>query len=276
MYLDILKGPSLLSLSLQDNNLDIVSGLQHIIKTVKHLKIITDQEPKEWLTVKLVCSRAKDENGQQVYQGAVLSDYNPVTIQACADTAVGDAKRLDDKLKTRLEWSDLKLLRAILAFIDTQGWSALPGEYEENDDVRLVEVREAVELISSEFREPLEAKQVDLAGIQDKVEEVVLYARNYLNLNTEGYQKVWYKLHTCPDAGKWHNLLRVCELVFSVPFFNAHVERLFSTLKVIKTNRHTNLDSSTLSDLLEIRLIASMQMICCYTLVERLQYQSKN
>ena len=32
MYIDILKGPSLLSLSLQNDNLDVVSGLQHILK----------------------------------------------------------------------------------------------------------------------------------------------------------------------------------------------------------------------------------------------------
>ena len=86
------------------------------------------------------------------------------------------------------------------------------------------------------------------------MEEVVLYARKYLNISVEGYQKVWYKLHTCPDAGKWPNLLRVSELTFSLPFSNAHVERLFSTLKVTKTNRRTNLDSSTLSDLLEIQV----------------------
>lgn len=50
MYVDILKAPSLHSLGLQDNNLDIVSCLQHIVKTVKHLNIIADQDSKEWPT----------------------------------------------------------------------------------------------------------------------------------------------------------------------------------------------------------------------------------
>ena len=103
----------------------------------------------------MVCGRVKEESGQQVYQGTVLSDYNPIAMQTCDDTAVADAKRLEDEIKARLEWSDLTLLRAVLAFIDTQNWNALPSE--ENHDVGLVEVREAVELISSEFREPLEA-----------------------------------------------------------------------------------------------------------------------
>ena len=254
MYIDILKGPSLLSLSLQNDNLDVVSGLQHIIKTLKSLKVVADLDPKEWPTCKLICDRVKDDDGQKVYQGAVLSEYNPTALQACADTAVADARRLEDSVKARLEWSDLKLLRAILVFIDTQNWHASPSESEGEDDVGLSKVREAVELITSEFKEPLEAKQVDLAGIQDEVEEIVLYAQKFLNINVEGYQKVWYKLHTCPDASKWQNLIRVCELVFSLPFSNAHVERLFSTLKVIKTNRHTKLESTTLSDLLEIQV----------------------
>ena len=251
MYVDVLKGPSLLSLTLQDDNLDVVRGLQHFVKTVKSLKAVVDQDPMEWPTVKLVCGRVKEENGQKVYQGAILSNFNPITLKACADTATADAKRLEGRMKARLEWSDLNLLRAILVFIDTQNWQASPSE---SEDVKLSEIREAVELITSEFKEPLEAKQVNLEGIQDEVEEIVLYARKFLSISTENYQKVWYKLHTCPDVSKWLNLLRVCELIFSLPFSNAHVERLFSTLKVIKTNRHTNLESTTLSDLLEIQV----------------------
>ena len=228
--------------------------MQHIIKTLKSLKVVAGQDPKLWPTCKLICSRVKDEAGQKVYQGVALSQYNPLALQSCADTAIADAKRLEDSIKARLEWSDLKLLRAILVFIDTQSWLVSPSASEEEDDTGLSDIREAVELITSKFKEPLEAKHVDLAGIQDELEEVVTYARNFLHIDTEGYQMVWYKLHTCPDASKWPNLIRVCELVFSLPFSNAHVERLFSTLKLIKTNRRTKLESTTLSDLLEIQV----------------------
>ena len=58
-----------------------------------------------------------------------------------------------------------------------------------------------------------------------------------------------------PDAeSKWPNILQLCKLVFSLPFSNAHVERLFSTLKIIKTDRRSNLKSTTLSDLLDIQV----------------------
>ena len=39
------------------------------------------------------------------------------------------------------------------------------------------QLQAAVEYITSHFREPLETKGIDLANIQDKVEEIVTYAR---------------------------------------------------------------------------------------------------
>ena len=160
--------------------------------------------------------------------------------------ALADVNKLENKIRARLEWSDVTILRAVLVFLDTQGWrlSRSAPEDEEADD--LAEIREAVEYITSHFREPLEAKGVDLANIQDEVEEIVLYARKYLSIASDGYQKIWYKLHTSPDAGKWCNVLKICKLVFSPPFSSAHAERLFSTLKLIKTDRRTNLQSCTL------------------------------
>ena len=36
--------------------------------------------------------------------------------------------------------------------------------------------------------------------IQDEIEEIVLYARKYLGKDKEGYQTIWYKMQTAPDA----------------------------------------------------------------------------
>ena len=44
----------------------------------------------------------------------------------------------------------------------------------------------------------------------------------------------------------------ICELIFSLPFSNGHIERTFSALKLIKTDRRTSLNTFTLSDLLDI------------------------
>ena len=104
----------------------------------------------------------------------------------------------------------------------------------------------------SVFKLPLEAKGADLSSLQDETEEIVIYARKHLSIGTEDYRSVWYKLHTCPDHRNWPNILLVCQLVFSLPFSNGRVEQIFSSLKVIKTDRRNNLNTSMLSDLLEI------------------------
>ena len=259
MYVDVLKAPSFLSLSLQKEKLDIVLGIQHILKSIKSLKAMAGQDPLLWPTVKLVCSRVKDEDGDKIYQGAILNNYNPTSLKACADQALADVSQLEKKMRARLEWSDVKMLRAILVLLDTQSWRLPPtGDHSDKDDSQeeeddLGEIKDAAEYVTSHFRKPLEVKGVTMASFQDEIEEIVPYARKYLSIGSEGYQKIWYKLYTAPDASKWPNMLSLCELLFSLPFSNAHVERMFSSMKVIKTNRRTNLDSSTLSDLLEIQ-----------------------
>ena len=106
--------------------------------------------------------------------------------------------------------------------------------------------------IATQFRLPLEAKGVSLVTLQDEVEEAVEYARTYLDVSHTEYRKVWYKLYSCPDARKWPNILSLSELSFSLPFCNGRVEQIFSSLKVLKTIRRTNMQSDTLNDLLEI------------------------
>ena len=71
-------------------------------------------------------------------------------------------------------------------------------------------------------------------------------------LDRESYRKIWYKLHICPNANTWPNVLLLCELGFSLPFSNGHVERIFSSLKLIR-DRRIRLQRSTLGYLLEIK-----------------------
>ena len=124
LYMDILKPPSLLSHTLQDDKLDLVLGIKHILKTIKSLKALAGQDPLQRPTVKLVCSKIKDEDGSKQYQGALLQCYDTRTLEHCKEQALADLKQLDLKMRDRLEWSDVKLLRSILLFciIDTQGW----------------------------------------------------------------------------------------------------------------------------------------------------------
>lgn len=54
MYVDILKPPSLLSLSLQGHELDMVLGINNTLKSVTALKRLARQDHFEWPTFKLL------------------------------------------------------------------------------------------------------------------------------------------------------------------------------------------------------------------------------
>ena len=252
LYTDVLKPPSLLSKSLQADDLDIVQGLKLILKSKQSLQSLSEQDPQEWPMVKLVLSRLSDDN---TYQGATLLNYNDTVLQSCKSQALADLKELDKTMRQRLEWTDTKILRSILIFLDTQSWCSSVTDDDETDqeDKVLAQILSAVEYITVSFREPLEAKGVDLACLQDEVEEVVEHARQYLSLDKEDYRRIWYKLSVSPDASRWKNVLMVSELGFSLPFSNGCVERLFSSLKLVKTDRRTRMHKSTLGDLMEIQ-----------------------
>ena len=259
MYVDPLKSPSILSKVLQGDKLDIILGLQSILKTKTSLKKLINLDPLQWPTVKLVRNRLA--NGTE-YQGATLKHLNEATLKSCRDQALADLSHLEGKMRERLEWSDVKLLRAILVFLDTQTWcpvvtAAMDSDAESEsspEDKPLTEVLSAVELIAKTFQEPLEAVGISRLVLQDEVTEAVEYARNYLSIETEQYHKVWHKLYISPDTTKWSNVLVLCKLCFSLPFLNGSVERMFSALKLVKTDRRTRLHQDTLSDLLEIQL----------------------
>ena len=173
MYVDALNLTFILSISLQNEKPNIVGGIQYLLKSIKSLNGIAEQDPLTWPTVKLICSSIEDENGYKLNEGA---NHNHIIHKMYADSALADVKQLEVRMKTRLEWSDLEMLRAILVFLDTKSWSTSPSvdtmvTSENTDD--LEEIRKAVEYITSQFRQPFEAKGIDLTSIEDQVEKSV-------------------------------------------------------------------------------------------------------
>ena len=254
MFVEILKPPSFLSLSLQEADVDIVFGIKQILKTSNTLASLMTQDPLQWPTVRTVLDRVKEETtGERTYQGTALKGYNSATLEYCKKEALADLQRLHDKMREWLQWSDVTLLRALLVFLETQIWMKRSVEGGDGDpDPSLTEVKSAVECIVSQFRDPLEARGANLSVLQDEIEDAVDYARRYLGLESTNYRKVWYNLHVCPDSSHWPNVLLLCGLAFSLPFSNGRVEQIFSCLKLLKTTNRTSLRTSTLGDLLEI------------------------
>ena len=68
-----------------------------------------------------------------------------------------------------------------------------PNDDKEEGD-NLAEVKEAMNYITSHFRETSDTKGV--TGIQDEIEEIVNYTRNFVLCKKSIYQKIWYKLQS--------------------------------------------------------------------------------
>ena len=251
-------------MSLQASKLDVVLGIKNTLKSITELKNMAKKDPFEWPSVKLLLQKMEDEGDKKLYQGAKLQNFNEsVQLRLKQDAP----HELDEKMRERLMWSDVKLLRALLVFLETQSWvkqlhiashtGITSGSEDDNlsdhdDDKALYEVKESVDYFASHFRIPLEAKGVVIAALQDEVEDAVEYAPRYLDIGRTEHQRVWYKLHSCPDMRKWPNLLKLCALAFSLPFSNGRVEQIFSSMKFVKNSRRANLENDTLNDLLEI------------------------
>jgi len=75
---------------------------------------------------------------------------------------------------------------------------------------------------------------------------MVEYATTYLNLIQGDCKVVWWKLFNCSDAKRWSNVLALTELLFCLPIANGRLERVFSTLKFIKSDRRNCLKEHTL------------------------------
>ena len=79
---------------------------------------LLEKEPCQWPTVKLIKTQIKEIDGVREYQGIPVGNFDDC-VQQCLIHVLADLHRVEENIKNRLEWSDLKLLRSILVFLKT-------------------------------------------------------------------------------------------------------------------------------------------------------------
>ena len=67
---------------------------------------MSDKDFLQLPTVSLVRSRVKEEDRSKIYQGATLHSYSSISVKVCAEQVHEDSRKLESKMKERLEWSD--------------------------------------------------------------------------------------------------------------------------------------------------------------------------
>ena len=139
----------------------------------------------------------------------------------------------------------MELLTHVLTILATHGW-------DKTDSASFG--YPALEWIAERFKIPLEKANVNLSLLQEEWDDIVDYARRYIDIVQDDYKSVWWKLYNAPSAPRRFNILTVSELINCIPVSNGYVERCFSQLKLNKTDRRNCLSENTLDNLLRIQL----------------------
>ena len=241
-FYDLLKPMSTLCKALQEDETCVVHALEGILKTSRSIDRVKETEVEELPTVRKVCSRVKQESGSCTYQGADLIGYTDAVafFQANHHAYV---EAVQACLKQRMGSQEGEMLRHTLNILAIQGWGRT-----DSPSFRYP----ALKYLSERFETPLQQAQVDCALLQGEWDEIVEYANHYLDIVTEENNVIWWKLFNCPSSKDGTNILGLVELLFYLPMSNRHLERVFSQLKLIKTDRRTSLNEDRLDSLLRI------------------------
>ena len=112
------------------------------------------------------CCEDGNEGEKKLFQGAELQNFNNSVQLKLKQDALHDLTELNAKIKEQLMWSDVKLLRALLVFLETQSWvkqlhntscTVVTSDSEDDnlsdndDDQVLSEVKESVDYLASHF-----------------------------------------------------------------------------------------------------------------------------
>ncbi len=109
LFIDVLQIPSILSLALQENEVDI-QGIKSLLKAAGSLDALCNKSSEEWCTVKLVASRIVENDSETTYQGAKLTGYSSLTFSMCAIRAKADLEKLQSNIKQRMSLISYGLL----------------------------------------------------------------------------------------------------------------------------------------------------------------------
>ena len=247
LFADLLKPVAMLSKSLQSTEINVVEAIEGILKTKKSIEKLKTTTFNDLPTVKKVMSRVQsgDESEsatETTYQGTKVTHYE-TSVAYLSRHKNEYMEAVIDCLKDRVKLQHVNLLTDILVVLATHGWNRT-----EKDDFANASLQNIVD----HFSVPLMKAGVDLTVLEEEWLEMVYYAKTYLNLVQDDCQTVWWKLANCTDSKKLANILTLVELIFCLPMSNGHLEQVFSTLKMIKTERITSLGEGQLDNLLRI------------------------
>ena len=137
-------------------------------------------------TVKKVLTRVQHERRSVTYQAAELKMYDQALV--FMNTQYEEwVEAVEGCLLNclKIQAPELKLLTHAVTLLSTHGW-----EHTENPSFGYA----ALDAICQWFGVPLERAGIDSSLVQEEWDDMVEYAKQYLNLVLQDYKVVWWKL----------------------------------------------------------------------------------
>ena len=196
---DILKPSSILCKILQEDDVCVVRAIEAVLKASQSADQLKDTPFRDLPTVKKVLSRIShnDDEGSVTYQGVELTNYEGA-ITFLDNNYQQYLTLVQDCLRNRVKLQSTELLTHSLTILATHGW-----ERSRHTSFGY----EAIECISTRFLVPLENAGVDCSLLKQEWDDILDYAKRYLNLVEDDYKVIWWKLYNVPDAKKWTKFL---------------------------------------------------------------------
>ena len=222
----------------------VVQATESIFKVKKSLDKLSTTTLEEFPSVKMVLGRLRNEEDGLFYQGVELKHHDRA-MDYLTSNYVNWIDSVKTCLKDRIRFQDIDRLTHAVTLLATKGW-------ERSDSTSFG--YEALDAICDRFQGPLENASVNCSLVQEEWDDMVDYAKKYLNLVQLDYKIIWWKLFNAVDATQWSNILPIIELLFCLPMANGHLERVFSQLKLVKNTRRTSIREDTLDQVLRINV----------------------
>ena len=242
---DLLKPAGALCKALQNDEICVISAVEAIIDAVKSIRSLETTAQEELSTVKKLINRMNHAEEEPSYQEVEVVDLED-GLEYFRMHQREYTNKILTCIKSRIttHHSDTQLLTSALTVLATYGWEKSDQpDFGDSD----------VELLATQFQVPLKHADVDIDKLLEEWHKMLRYAKRYVNLCLD-YASVWYKLFSVADAKQWSNILALVELLFCLSMSNDRVERTFSQMKLIKTDRRCNLGEASLDSLLRIEM----------------------
>lgn len=244
-FIDLLTIPSILSLSFQKEDVNPVDSIRAFEKTLDRLELFMKKDFEKLPNVREFLSKVNEIDGEYYYQGVKLNSYeNDKAIVSKEKNQFAALVR--DCLSERLsrEQESENSVKSIVTFLDCERWEGKEQDFA--DDI--------IYEMYDRFEVPLKKAGVNCsaADLLYQWHELVEYTKNTVGITGISYMKTWRKIFSSPRCADWSGILTLVELLFTLPISNAKIERIFSKLKRVLTEKRASLKEARLDDLIRI------------------------